>query len=99
MKSFYRIGTFLFPAFVLPLTVLAQNRVPTEERPVGRLDLSVNRINYLHQEYPFLDGLGRVVSVKELHFDTTDLDLLGKNIDVLERKSDRPHPQVRVLLF
>jgi hypothetical protein len=54
------------------------NRVPKEEIQVGNLDLSVNKINLVHRDFPLINGDGVVVSVKENKPDTTDIDFKGR---------------------
>lgn len=78
MKKIY-IGFFLLFSSLL---TQAQNndRTPKEERPIQRLDLSVNRIPFVQTKYPQLNGQGFVVSLKEFRFDREDIDLLGKDI-------------------
>ena len=43
-------------------------------------DLSVNKVNIVHDIYPELSGKGVNVCVKEKSFDTTDIDLAGRYI-------------------
>lgn len=78
MKKIY-IGLFLI---ISSLGAFAQkiDRIPRAERPIERLDLSVNRVSYLQAQMPELGGQGLVVSLKEFRFDGEDLDLLGKEI-------------------
>ncbi|WP_340065304.1 S8 family peptidase [Ascidiimonas aurantiaca] len=47
---------------------------PSTEAPVNENDISVNTINTVHNRFPALDGRGMTVSVKELAFDSTDID-------------------------
>ncbi|HEY5966787.1 MAG TPA: S8 family serine peptidase, partial [Chitinophagaceae bacterium] len=54
------------------------NRVPKEEIQVGNLDLSVNKINLAHRNFPLVNGDGITVSVKENKPDTTDIDFKGR---------------------
>jgi len=54
------------------------NRVPKEELQISNLDLSVNKINLAHRNFPFVNGDGIVVSVKENKPDTTDIDFKGR---------------------
>ena len=54
------------------------NRTPKEELQVGNLDLSVNKINLAHRNFPLINGDGIVVSVKENKPDTTDIDFKGR---------------------
>jgi len=56
----------------------AQTRIPKEERPIDQLDFRVNKIEFLQQAFPWLDGSGLTVSIKEQRFDSVDLDLLGR---------------------
>uniref|UniRef100_UPI0040486127 S8 family peptidase n=4 Tax=Roseivirga sp. TaxID=1964215 RepID=UPI0040486127 len=48
---------------------------PTLESNVPDHDLSVNTLNWVHTNYPLLNGQGIEVSIKEDAFDSTDLDL------------------------
>ncbi len=54
------------------------NRMAKEELIIGNLDLSANKINLAHRNYPLINGDGIVVSVKENKPDTTDIDLKGR---------------------
>ncbi len=51
---------------------------PKEELTTGAYDLTLNRVNYTHTHFPFLNGNGLKVSVKERLFDPTDIDLLNR---------------------
>ncbi|MEZ5040795.1 MAG: S8 family peptidase [Saprospiraceae bacterium] len=53
---------------------------PTEERAVRGLDLSVNKVNVLHHNYPDLNGENMQVSIKENSFDSTDIDVRGRQL-------------------
>lgn len=44
-------------------------------------DLSVSKVNIVHNIYPELSGEGMSVCVKEKSFDTTDIDLAGRYIN------------------
>lgn len=75
------IGTLICTLFFISLLKAQTNsRVPKSESPIERLDLSVNRVNYLHKYFPDLNGNGFSVSIKEYRFDSLDLDLLGKKV-------------------
>jgi len=54
------------------------NRIPKEELMISNLDLSVNKINLAHRNFPSINGDGLVVSVKENKPDTTDIDFKGR---------------------
>jgi Subtilase family len=54
------------------------NRIAKEEIQVGNLDLSVNKINLAHRNFPLVNGDGITVSVKENKPDTTDIDFKGR---------------------
>lgn len=41
-------------------------------------DLSANKINVVHHDYPAINGAGQHVSIKEDYYDTTDIDLKGR---------------------
>ena len=71
------LGIHFFMTF---LQAQMTSRIPKQESPLQSLDLSVNRVNYLHQYFPELNGAGMIISLKENRFDSLDLDLLGKKI-------------------
>ena len=54
------------------------HRIAKEEIQVGNLDLSVNKINLAHRNFPLINGDGVTVSVKENKPDTADIDLKGR---------------------
>jgi hypothetical protein len=54
------------------------DRTPKEEMAIDGLDLSLNKVNLAHAEFPAINGEGMVVSIKEQKPDTADLDLRGK---------------------
>lgn len=53
-------------------------KTPKVEAPVVESDISVNRINSVHRLYPEINGEGLVASVKELLFDTLDIDFKNR---------------------
>lgn len=53
-------------------------RRPKEELTTGAFDLSLNKINLVHDKQPSVNGNGILVSVKEQRFDTTDIDFSGR---------------------
>jgi hypothetical protein len=67
---------FLNDDRVLFIDVVSQN--PKEESAISGFDLSANKINVVHSQYPLINGLGQHVSIKEDYFDTTDIDLKGR---------------------
>ena len=54
------------------------HKSPKEELQINNLDLSANRINLLHSNYPAYRGEGLVVSIKENEPDSADIDLKGR---------------------
>jgi hypothetical protein len=52
--------------------------MPSTETPVNSNDISVNKINTLQHIYPDINGSGMAVSVKELLFDSTDIDFKNR---------------------
>ena len=66
---------------ILPLEnviFIDEKRIPKEELLVGDYDLSTNKVNAVHSEYPQWNGNSIVLSVKENKMDTTDIDLKGR---------------------
>ena len=57
-----------------------EQRIPKEEVAVSNLDLSANKVNLVHSEFPFFNGQSLVVSVKENKPDTADIDFKGRYI-------------------
>ena len=55
---------------------------PRNELQVNDLDLSANKINKVHNEFPSLNGTGLVLSIKENLPDTTDIDITGRYISI-----------------
>ncbi len=53
-------------------------QVPKEELTTGAFDLSLNKVNLVHNNYPLYDGNNIAVSIKEQRFDTTDIDWKGR---------------------
>lgn len=51
---------------------------PKTELGTPGYDLSANKINNVHSQYPFITGLGQHVSIKEDYYDTTDIDIKGR---------------------
>lgn len=51
---------------------------PKEELYSGINDLTLNKVNYVHDRFPFLDGSTLSVTIKERAFDSTDIDLKGR---------------------
>ncbi|HLF45858.1 MAG TPA: S8 family serine peptidase [Chitinophagaceae bacterium] len=65
---------------LLPEVIFVEdgNRIPNEEVRVSNLDLSLNKINKVHRQFPLLNGDGLTVSVKENKPDTADIDFKGR---------------------
>lgn len=77
-----------------PLVYFAdiRNTTPLEERAVRGLDLSLNKVNVVHHQYPELNGANRNISIKENSFDSTDVDLRNRRIaSTLEDKKVSTH--------
>ncbi len=55
---------------------------PKEELTTGAFDLSLNKLNLVHDKYPQFNGNGILVSVKEQGFDTTDIDFKGRYVNM-----------------
>lgn len=56
------------------ITHISIHNTPKVESDVANNDLSVNKINRVHQNYPELSGEGVIVSIKELLFNINDID-------------------------
>lgn len=54
------------------------HRIPKEELTTGSLDLSLNKINLTHNNYPLNTGDSINISIKEQKFDTSDIDIKGR---------------------
>jgi hypothetical protein len=55
-----------------------QAQRPQEELGTPGYDLSANKINRVHRQYPGITGIGQHVSIKEDYYDTTDIDIKGR---------------------
>lgn len=53
---------------------------PSPEFSIKDQNWSINQINKIAREFPFLDGANQIISVKDDFFDTNDIDLLNKHI-------------------
>jgi hypothetical protein len=60
------------------LFIESGDRSPKNESLLSGYDNSLNTLNSIQADYPTLNGVGLVVSVKEDMFDTTDMDLRGR---------------------
>jgi len=82
--SFYMISTTKeeLTGLVLPspkvLFAEDGSRVPKEELIINNLDLSTNKINFVHNKFPQWNGDGLNVSIKENRPDTSDIDIAGR---------------------
>lgn len=74
------VDEFLSKVILSPDVIFAEDatRTPKEELLVSRSDLSVNKINLVHNKFPDSNGDGITVSVKENKPDTTDIDFAGR---------------------
>jgi hypothetical protein len=53
-------------------------RVPKEEVTTGSLDISLNKLSLIHNAFSDITGDSINVSLKELRFDTSDIDVKGR---------------------
>ncbi|WGH76565.1 S8 family peptidase [Tenacibaculum tangerinum] len=60
------------------LYIDTQEKPKTESVPIERIDLSVNNVNKIHNDYTTINGQETMVSVKELLFDVEDIDLRNR---------------------
>ena len=51
---------------------------PKEELGTPGFDLSANKLNMVHSQFPAINGQGQHVSIKEDFYDTTDIDIKGR---------------------
>ena len=70
---------------LLPLETVyyigAESTTPLAESRALDMNLNVNRVNRILHEYPSINGAGVTVSVQEQRYDTTDLDIKGRNLN------------------
>jgi hypothetical protein len=57
-----------------------ESDTPIEESRVLDLNLNPNTVNRIHHDYPDLNGSGMTLSMKELHYNTDDIDLHGRHL-------------------
>lgn len=67
---------FLNDNDVLFIDVITQK--PHEELATNGFDLSANKINQVHSQYPLINGSSQNVSVKEKFYDTADIDIKNR---------------------
>lgn len=60
------------------ISFIAHARTAFTERELTGFDLSANRVNKTHRDWPAVNGRGLTVSVKENKMDTADIDLKGR---------------------
>lgn len=53
---------------------------PVDESRVLGMDFTINQITTLKTHQPSLDGSDLLISVNERQYDTTDMDILGRNV-------------------
>ncbi|MEN9570713.1 MAG: hypothetical protein RL172_1944, partial [Bacteroidota bacterium] len=70
------VQLFINDAVVTNISVLPQQ--PTTELATPGYDLSANALSMVHRYFEGINGNGLEVSVKEDHFDTTDIDLRNR---------------------
>ena len=63
------------------IVFVSEARTPKEELTTGAFDLSLNKINFVHDKYSTINGAGVSVSVKEQRFDTADIDFKGRYLN------------------
>ncbi len=61
------------------MSVSSESQAPNTEAVVRDLNLNPNKINALQHHYPQYTGKNIRISVKEPRYDTTDIDLIGKD--------------------
>jgi hypothetical protein len=60
------------------VTFIDEKRIAKEELQINGFDLSTNKVNVVHNNFPQLNGDNTVLSVKENKMDTTDIDFKGR---------------------
>jgi|GEM_PF-138806 len=86
----------------LPAIIYAEEAelTPHEEGLLFNADLSVNSINRVHHQHPTLTGAGITLSVKELGYNTSDLDLQGRHVTTaLEAANTSEHATTMATLI
>lgn len=65
---------------------------PAVELGIPGFDLSANNIHSVHNKFPYINGEGMHVSLKEDNYDTTDIDLKGRfDVSPLASKNITAH--------
>lgn len=57
---------------------IAPTKTPVTERELTGFDLSANKGNLTHRQWPLITGKGLTVSIKENKMDTADIDFRGR---------------------
>lgn len=60
------------------ISFIATTRKAVTERELTGFDLSANKVNFVHRNWPGISGRGLTVSIKENKMDTADKDLHGR---------------------
>jgi hypothetical protein len=90
MESYFSANIFFVRAARKDVLALLQHpsvsfadirKKAKEEITTGSLDITLNRINMVHNRYPAVNGDSMVVSVKEQRFDTADIDFKSRIIE------------------
>jgi hypothetical protein len=110
IKEYESSGIFLLEAtwndvskYVIPsrlVTFIDEKRRPKEELILNGFDLSTNKINLLHDEFPQWNGDSVVVSVKEDKVDSADIDFKGKFLSTsLSSKTISSHASIMATMI
>lgn len=67
---------------------IMQKRKPFTERELTGFDLSVNKINLAHKQWPTINANQATISIKEDLFDTLDIDFKGRYLPSLSASSN-----------
>ena len=62
------------------ISFIARGRMAFTERELTGFDLSANKVNRAHRDWPAVNGRGLTVSIKENKMDTADIDYTGRYV-------------------
>ncbi|MTI21733.1 hypothetical protein E1176_11940, partial [Fulvivirga sp. RKSG066] len=57
-----------------------ESQEPTTESRVIDMNLNVNTVNRVHNDFPSLNGTGITLSIQEQKYDADDIDIIGRNL-------------------
>jgi hypothetical protein len=96
------VRTLLTKVASIPSIIFIEDgaRIPMEELRVSNLDLSLNKINIMHRQFPQWNGNGITASIKENKPDTSDIDFKNRFLSTnLSSGTVSPHASIMATMI